>query len=166
MKQPTMGLVSLRQHQATLRRSEECLTTSSPESSGTNSDMEQDGHFNNGQLLVPNRAESSNQLAMEPQPVWTRQNSGYGRGPPPADTDTLPSSDEDDGYDKAVEIDTSPQSHSHSEDIGVPHQRIFVKNASGGFVGLTPNQLQQMQMMDVSRKSLPRQSPRNAKRTK
>ena len=31
--------------------------------------------------------------------------------------------------------------------VDVQEQRIFVKNASGGFVGLTPNQLQQMHMM-------------------
>ena len=31
--------------------------------------------------------------------------------------------------------------------VDVQEQRIFVKNASGGFVGLTLNQLQQMHMM-------------------
>ena len=40
VKQPTMGLASLRQYQAnTLRRSEECLTTSSPNSSASDSEV-------------------------------------------------------------------------------------------------------------------------------
>ena len=65
-----MGLASLRQQSqiSTLRRSEECLN-STPESSSS--------------------AESSPDEL--PNPVWTRQAPPvYGRGPPPADTDTLP----------------------------------------------------------------------------
>ena len=64
-----MGLASLRQHQVTLRRSEECLNTSTPESSTSESDHED----------------------VDNEPVWTRQvPPAYGRGVPPADTDTLP----------------------------------------------------------------------------
>ena len=41
-QQPSMGLASLRQHQnVTLRRSEECLNTSTPESSTSESDHDQ-----------------------------------------------------------------------------------------------------------------------------
>jgi hypothetical protein len=70
-QQPSMGLASLRQHQnVTLRRSEECLNTSTPESSTSESDHDPD---------------------LDNEPVWTRQVlPAYGRGVPPADTDTLP----------------------------------------------------------------------------
>ena len=70
-QQPSMGLASLRQHQnVTLRRSEECLNTSTPESSTSESDHDPD---------------------LDNEPVWTRQvPPAYGRGVPPADTDTLP----------------------------------------------------------------------------
>ena len=60
---------------------------------------------------------------------------------PPADTDTLPSS-EDEDYAQASEL--SPNSPGSIGD-----RRIFVKKASGGFVGLTPNQLQHLQMIDL-----------------
>ena len=83
---------------------------------------------------------------------------------PPADTDTLPSSDDDDDYAPGpVHPDLSPGSDlictsgltgskqtadfRSRDHVDVQEQRIFVKNASGGFVGLTPNQLQQMHMM-------------------
>ena len=69
-KQPTMGLASLRQvHQAnTLRRSEECLTTTSPNSSASESEI-------GGESALA----SSNQF-LDQQPVWTRQTGSYGRG--------------------------------------------------------------------------------------
>ena len=86
--------------------------------------------------------------------VWTRQTpiATYGRSSvPPADTDTLPSSDDDDDYATGpVHPDLSPGSDlviCSRDHVDVQEQRIFVKNASGGFVGLTPNQLQQMHMM-------------------
>ena len=131
--QPTMGLASLRQHQAnTLRRSEECLNTSSP----------------------PETSSSDSADDADNEPVWTRQPPGgitqppilpaYGRGAvPPADTDTLPSSEDEDDEHEYTNQESSPQSE---DPIGQNPPRIFVKNASGGFVGLTPNQLQQMQL--------------------
>ena len=61
---------------------------------------------------------------------------------PPADTDTLPSS-EDEDYAHA----SSGLSPNSPGSIG--DRRIFVKKASGGFVGLTPNQLQHLQMIDL-----------------
>ena len=72
-KQPTMGLASLRtQHQVnTLRRSEECLTTSSPNSSSSSA-SESDG------IGLDQPLAASNQFLE--QPVWTRQTSTYGRG--------------------------------------------------------------------------------------
>lgn len=135
-----MGLASLRQ-QTTLRRSEECLNTSTPESSSSESPDETDNN--------------------EPTPIWTRQVPPvYGRGPPPADTDTLPSSEEDDYRNTNV---LSPQSEDGAEAEAVlmaggnGQQRIFVKNANGGFIGVTPNQLQSMQITS-------RQSPAAGKR--
>jgi hypothetical protein len=68
-----MGLASLRQHQVTLRRSEECLTTSSqsPESSeGPDSDSDLRQQPPPG---VSSRTESANQLAYTDEPIWTRQ---------------------------------------------------------------------------------------------
>lgn len=140
-----MGLASLRQ-QTTLRRSEECLNTSTPESSSSESPDETDNN--------------------EPTPIWTRQIPPvYGRGPPPADTDTLPSSEEDD-YRNVTNV-LSPQSeedHGHgvlmtsgSGGAASTAGRIFVKNANGGFIGVTPNQLQSMQITS-------RQSPSAGKR--
>jgi len=119
-QQPSMGLASLRQHQnVTLRRSEECLNTSTPESSTSESDHDQD---------------------LDNEPVWTRQvPPAYGRGVPPADTDTLPSSEDE--YHPRPQDGVSPQSEDQQ------HQCIFVKNTNGpGFVGLTPNQLQHIQI--------------------
>ena len=43
----------------------------------------------------------------------------------------------------------SPGSDQDCELVHHQEQRIFVKKASGGFVGLTPNQLQHIQMMDM-----------------
>lgn len=97
-----MGLASLRQ-QSTLRRSEECLNTSTPESSSSESAHED----------------------LQPQ-IWTRQQT---RNVPNADSDTLPSSEDEE-----------------EEEAPIQNQRIFVKNANGGFVGLTPTQLKQMQI--------------------
>merc|ERR1712203_400518 len=124
-QQPSMGLASLRQHQnVTLRRSEECLNTSTPESSTSESDHDQD---------------------LDNEPVWTRQvPPAYGRGVPPADTDTLPSSEDE--YHPRPQDGVSPQSEDQQ------HQCIFVKNTNGqGFVGLTPNQLQHIQISAAKR---------------
>ena len=176
-----MGLASLRQYQAnTLRRSEECLTTSSPNSSASDSEVAAaNGDHQRGSNLILDqqpvrkfkekflfswKRNFSNYFLQ----VWTRQTpiATYGRSSvPPADTDTLPSSDDDDD-DYApgpVHPDLSPGSDlictsgltgskqtadfRSRDHVDVQEQRIFVKNASGGFVGLTPNQLQQMHMM-------------------
>merc|ERR1719362_1762055 len=77
---------------------------------------------------------------LDNEPVWTRQvPPAYGRGVPPADTDTLPSSEDE--YNPRPQDGVSPQSEDQQ------HQCIFVKNTNGqGFVGLTPNQLQHIQI--------------------
>ena len=70
---------------------------------------------------------------------------------PPADTDTIPSSEDEEDYAHASG-DLSPGLSDQDCELVHNHhqeQRIFVKKASGGFVGLTPNQLQHIQMMDM-----------------
>ena len=117
-KQPSMGLASLRQHhhqQTTLRRSEECLN-STPDSSTSS----------------PEESTSDPENRDPPNPIWTR------RGPPPADTDTLPSSE-----------DEYPPEASESP----VHQRIFVKDSNGAFIGVTPNQLHHLKYSGTSRNS-------------
>jgi hypothetical protein len=74
----------------------------------------------------------------------------------------MPSSEDD--Y-TLTNQDTSPQ--SEAEACHGLDQRIFVKNASGGFVGLTPNQLKGQIMIDVPRKMLlsrQQQSPHGQRR--
>ena len=123
-KQPSMGLASLRQHHiSTLRRSEECLN-STPDSSTSS----------------PEESTSDPENRDPPNPIWTRR-----AGPPPADTDTLPSSE-----------DEYPPSQNPESPV---HQRIFVKDSNGAFIGVTPNQLHHLKY-STQRNSPPQETRR------